>query len=478
MSSDSHHVSDGLSRAWHARIPLPDAPLNRLYNELAAIVVLVPVLMLASFVNGFPIIFYDTGAYVLEGFQHIFIAERSTVYSLFLKYAGGPQSLWYVAFVQCVIVAFVMVEFARSLKPQLSLWTFLIIGLILTLATGLPWYAAQIEPDCFVAVTAMAIYLLAFHIRDLGFVRSVLLVLCAAFAASTHSSHMGLALGLLAVLIVARLAAMFVRVQGFPKPSVWAPMASCALAFAIVFACNYQFTHNIFFSKAGSIFLEARMMQDGLIKPVLDTDCPGAAYKICPYKDNLPPRADAYLWEEKISPFSRLGGFRKLEEESAHLAALSLWRYPVSNAAWAGIDTLLEFFAVATGDGIEPQEWVLDREFQKTIPHQMDGYTHAYQQRGDIWFLPLNFLHVPIAVLSIVGIYLLFRRAWRSGDWNSATLPAFVLIALLGNAFICGVFSGPHSRYQSRLVWLPTFVLLLAASSGTEIFPRRRTKTA
>jgi hypothetical protein len=55
--------------------------------------------------------------------------------------------------------------------------------------------------------------------------------------------------------------------------------------------------------------------------------------------------------------------------------------------------------------------------------------------------------------------------------------PAFILIALLGNAFICGVFSGPHSRYQSRLVWLPTLVLLLAASSGTEIFPRRRAKT-
>ncbi|MEI9932224.1 MAG: hypothetical protein WDM89_17190 [Rhizomicrobium sp.] len=62
--------------------------------------------------------------------------------------------------------------------------------------------------------------------------------------------------------------------------------------------------------------------------------------------------------------------------------------------------------------------------------------------------------------------------------WNNAVLPAFVLIALLGNAFICGVFSGPHSRYQSRLVWLPTFVLLLAASSGTEIFQRKRKETA
>src|SRR6201999_169599 len=232
--------------------------------------------MLAAFVNGFPIIFYDSGAYVLEGFAHIFIPERSTVYSLFLKYAGGPESLWYVALVQCVIVAFVMTEFVRALKPQLSLWTFLIIGLILTLATGLPWYAAQIEPDCFVAVTAMAIYLLAFHARDLGFVRGALLALCAAFAAATHSSHMGLAVGLLVALIAMRFAAMIFRAENLPKPALFAPFASCVLAFAIVLPCNYDFTHKVFFSKSGSVFLEARMMQDGLIKPVLDADCPSA----------------------------------------------------------------------------------------------------------------------------------------------------------------------------------------------------------
>ena len=123
--TDSHQASEGLWRAWHGRIPLPDAPLKNPLNEMAAIAALVPILMLASFVNGFPIIFYDTGAYILEGFQHIFIAERSPVYSLFLKYAGGPQSLWYIAFVQCAITAFVMTEFVRALKPRLSLchWT-------------------------------------------------------------------------------------------------------------------------------------------------------------------------------------------------------------------------------------------------------------------------------------------------------------------------------------------------------------------
>src|SRR5262249_52488676 len=162
--------------------------------------------------------------------------ERSPVYSLFLKYAGGPESLWYVAFVQCAIVAFAMTEFARALKPQLSLWTFLAIGFVLTLVTGLPWYAAQIEPDCFTAVTALALYLLAFHTRDLGLVRSILMVLCAGFSAATHTTHLGLAVGLLIVLVALRLAGLVWR--NLPRPSILIPAASCALALAILLAGN------------------------------------------------------------------------------------------------------------------------------------------------------------------------------------------------------------------------------------------------
>jgi hypothetical protein len=465
-------VLDGrLSPGWRFAAALPAASLSRVRYELLAIALLVPILMIAAFGNGFPIIFYDTGAYVLQGFDHVFIAERSPVYSLFLKYAGGPQSLWYVAFVQCAIVAFAMTEFARVLKPQLSLWNFLLIGFVLSLATGLPWYAAQIEPDCFTAVTPLAIYLLAFHGRQLGFVRGTLMVLCAAFSAATHTTHLGIAFGLLVVLTMVRFAGFFWR--ALPRPGILLTLASCTLALALVLAGNYEFTRQVFVSRAGSVFLAARMMQDGLIKPVLDDDCPNAGYRMCSYKDHLPARADAWLWEERVSPFSHTGGFRKWGPESSELIAASLTRYPFANAAWAGADTILQFFAVATGDGIVPQEWVLDPEFRKTIPAQMRDYTSAYQQRGDLWFLPLNLVHVPVALASIGVLFWLLWRAVRAGRWKEATLPAFVLIALLGNAILCGVFSGPHYRYQSRMMWWPALTVVLLSFEAIPALRRR-----
>lgn len=42
-------------------------------------------------------------------------------------------------------------------------------------------------------------------------------------------------------------------------------------------------------------------------------------------------------------------------------------------------------------------------------------------------------------------------------------LAATVSTALLGNALICGMISGPHDRYGARMVWIATLVVLTAA---------------
>ncbi len=43
-----------------------------------------------------------------------------------------------------------------------------------------------------------------------------------------------------------------------------------------------------------------------------------------------------------------------------------------------------------------------------------------------------------------------------------AGLLAAVLLAVLVNALVTGGLSGPHARYQSRVMWLPTLAALLA----------------
>jgi hypothetical protein len=63
----------------------------------------------------------------------------------------------------------------------------------------------------------------------------------------------------------------------------------------------------------------------------------------------------------------------------------------------------------------------------------------------------------------MLGLLVLLGYALANRRLDDLTLLAStVTLALLGNAFICGVISGPHDRYGARMVWVATFVVLMA----------------
>lgn len=83
----------------------------------------------------------------------------------------------------------------------------------------------------------------------------------------------------------------------------------------------------------------------------------------------------------------------------------------------------------------------------------------------------MNRVHVPVALGSMLIVALLFAYGlWRRRRDDLTLLAGTVTLALLGNAVICGVISGPHDRYGARLVWIATFVVLIAA---TRMFGQR-----
>ncbi|HEY8699249.1 MAG TPA: hypothetical protein VIM02_16715 [Rhizomicrobium sp.] len=438
-------------------------PLSSPSGELAGILLLWPLLLIVSLWNGFPLIFYDTGAYIFEGFGNRFVAERSPVYSLFLVFTGGGWSLWLVVLVQAALTAFVMVETARCVAPRMHLGLLAAIGGALVLLTGLPWYAGQIEPDCLTALVVLSLYLLAFYAGRLGTWRTVALVAIAALATGAHPSHLGLAAGLVAVLAVYELTIRFHRAASWPRANLTLPVVSAVLGFALVFAGNYHFTRHVFISKAGPVFVFARMLQDGLVKDLLNDTCPESHYALCAYRNALPDRADKWLWGPR-TPFLALHRFDGTENESERIVLDSLKRYPLLNLGLALRDSIQQFMTFRTGDQIEPQQWVLYPDFHTYIPGQLRAYASARQQKGGIDFRPVNAVHEPIGWLALAFLVAMLAMAWREKDAKSAALLGFVLAALLGNAVICGALSNPHARYQSRLIWVPAFALILLAS--------------
>ena len=89
----------------------------------------------------------------------------------------------------------------------------------------------------------------------------------------------------------------------------------------------------------------------------------------------------------------------------------------------------------------------------------------ARQQADPFDVEPLNVVHLPVAYFSLAALALamLLRRRLGLSDRTYA-LCLVLLAALAANAIICGVFSHPVDRYQSRLVLLAPFVVAIIAA--------------
>jgi hypothetical protein len=264
--------------------------------EAAAILLLVPITLAVAFWNGFPIIFYDTGAYLLEGLGRVFLAERSPVYSLLLDYGGARSSLWLIAFFQGALTAFVLIETARATAPRMSLLGAVAAGVCLVVFTGMPGYVGQIEPDCFAALAVLSLYLLAFRHEVINGRRAHALTAIAALSVAVHPSHLILGVGLVLAVLVYRGLRRVAGANSRPDARVLQPVVSCVFGFCLIVAANYELTGSAFVSRSGPAFVFARLLQDGIVMRLLDDTCPQSHYKLCAYKDALPRTADLLIW--------------------------------------------------------------------------------------------------------------------------------------------------------------------------------------
>jgi len=458
-------------RAWRMAAMLPVSDIRA---EIACVVALVPILLLVALWNGFPITFFDTGAYVLQGLAFKFIPERAASYSLFLRFMDIRESLWLAAAAQSLLSAFVIVQFARAQRPGLPSWQVVALGFGLVFLTGAGWYIGQIEPDCFTPLAAIALYLLTFKLRELGSARAAAVAVIGAFAVSAHPSNLGMAAGLAFSIAVAAIIASRFRGTTVPEIAVKWPLAAFTGGVGIVLACNFALTGQVFLSRSGPVFFTARLIQDGVVKRVLDDDCATAHFRLCAYRDSLPPTADDWLWADDSS-FNKLGRFKGMEAESQQLVRESLTHYPlqvVTRSLWNGLD---QFAMFRTGDGVGPQRREQNWLFAGFLRSQQIEYLRARQEAGGFPLLAINVVHVGLATLALAILAFAAWHAFRRRDWRALALPAFVLLALACNAFVCGAISGPHDRYQGRMIWIaPLTVALLPRDELRKILKARQ----
>lgn len=415
-------------------------------------------LMLAPAIwNGFPIIFPDTGGYFTAPMVQHMANGRSALYGLFLI-LGIPLAFWPSVIAQAALMAWLFIVTLRV--NGLGGRPYLALGLValLCVGTSLPWFAGQLMPDILFPAAALSLYLLAYADTALARWERWLLGAVIAFAMASHMAAAGMA-----VALIAAMALTHIRRLCLSRARLTLAAASVAAGIVLCPVSNALLTGSFAFTPGGSSFLFGRLVEDGVVTRYLEDHCPDPAIRLCDYKDEIQEDADSWLWWG-ASPLYKMGGWEAYEPEAARIIHDTLTEYLLMHAATAFHAAVAQFFSFQTEVGIDdngPTRWA----FEEFIPKLYPALLAARQQAEPFDVEPLNVLHLPVAYLSLALMVLAmtFRRRLGLSD-RSYALCLILLAALAANAVICGVFSHPVDRYQSRLVLLAPFVVAIVAA--------------
>jgi hypothetical protein len=408
-----------------------------------------------AFWNGYPLVFADTGTYLGQALLVYLGWDRPAFYSVFLHGLHWRLSLWPPVLAQGVIAAHLLALSLRVLdRPGPA--PLLACAVALAVLTGLPWFASQLMPDIFTGLTVLVLWLLAFGRDRLGRLELAWLLLLATIGIAVHLTHLPLALGLAVVAGGLAWARQGARVAAGVVARLVLPALVAAVA---TVGLNAAAHGRAALSPFGSVFLAARLIEDGPALRVIEAQCPQSGWRICTVRDRLPEPANIFLWEPDRPLWAVLGGAKAWAPEAGEIVAAAIAQHP-SEVLAAGLgNAASQFTLLGTGDGLQPWRGVPGPEplVARFFPRELVAFRESRQYEGSLAEDARRIapLHV---VLAWIGLLMLPAVALRRFAHPPAmALCVMVLAAAVGNALLTGALSGPNERYQARLAWLCAF---------------------
>jgi hypothetical protein len=354
-----------------------------------------------------------------------------------------------------------------------SPWTVVYVVVGIAVTSGVAVFVSKIMPDAWAAPAVISLHLLAWHSDRLGALERAGMAAIVVLAGAFHMATLALLLALSILHAVAWVLARKARAGWvgilYSSGAAWAGLAAL-LAADLVVAGRFMIT------PGGDVFLFARLTESGIVGKVLDAECPRKDWLLCKFKNSRPPTANGFLWADD-SPLYKIGGWDdpRAKREIESIIAQSVRTYPFDHVETAITLAARQLVTVGIGNSsarIDSRHavWTIGRY----APWLAHAYESARQQHGDIDLSKWSqWVVAPLSIAGLCALPLVAMFSWRRGYCREAMLPAMVLLALLVNAAVCGVFSGPSGRYQARVAWLSTFASILTLAAAGSARGRR-----
>lgn len=468
------HAAPSITPRFVATDNVREIGLSALAIAAAAALLAAPALL-----NGYPLLYWDSADYIEMPFTGEVPVWRTASYVLLTALAKPTGTLWTAVAVQCGLIAYILHEVLATLTPARPWRTLVPVTLGLSALTALPWFTSQLMADGFTGVLVLGMATLAFWRTDNGSARRLGLAAALALAMAVHTSHVAVAGGIVLALLALRGLGQLGPWRWL-RPRVLLPSLVIGLGILIAVTANWSLTGRTFLSQSTGSLMLARLVQDGIAKRYLDAVCPGGAkLRMCRVRNRLPGNANAFLWFP--GPFYEIGGWsRAVQDEARFIVQDSLRLLPVEHVKAALRLTLEQLLMVRTGDGVVNLDTIhagdsietdpfMPRVIGRYFPGDLAAYM-ASHQRDNPDFTWINHVHVPVAAAGLALCLTVLIAGIARRDRVAAGVALITVLAVLGNAFVCGALSNPNHRYQARVAW----ATLVAGGIGASSLWRRR----
>ncbi len=419
-------------------------------STLLAILAGAGLLAWPALVNGYPILFSDTGGLLDMGMAGDMGWDKPWVYGPFLALTSLGVSLWGAVAAQGLLMSG-MLWLAQSVAGAVRPARHIALCALLAAATAAPWFTALLMPDVFTPLVVLSLFVLAY---GPGRVRQGALAWAGGVgtvAIAAHLSHLILAAGVVA-------AAGLLR-----RRLPWRPALPLAAALAFLLGSNLVGNGVLAVSPYGSVFALSRLIGDGPGRAYVDAACPAAGWRICAWRGRLPADSDEFLWHPHGPVWADGFGPIRYAPEAAKLVPAIIAAQPGAVMRAAASNTLRQIGLVRVGDALTALHLdvaVLPRLELFFPSWEAAAYRASFQAADRLGGVAAPFapLHVAILLAGIAGSL----RAAVAQRGPVQGLAVLILVGLLANAAATGALSGPHDRYQARIAWLVVLPPLLA----------------
>ncbi len=410
--------------------------------------------------------------------SHTQMASRSAVYGIFLYALETAGTLWLVAVAQALAVAWVVAALWRAAVPGRPRAGALLVIAGLALLTPLPFFTGFAMPDIFAGVAAVAAVLLLIYPdrfgRGEGWGLAVLLV----FAMAVHTSH----ILMMTIMLVVGGGALLAR-RG-ERRTLLRRLGGLFAAIVVAVALNSLYGIGIRLTSGEPLrnqpFLTARLLADGPGRDYLRHACAaGERYALCRFAHKPLADSEDILWSDLpatgVFMLSDYTTRMKLEDQEGRFVLGTLAYAPLGQLAASLGNWGRQLAMVFVDDPVrDPAFYLTDPYWRQTnLPPMIArvarcGPRHD-QCRSRLTVPVSKAWHGAVAVGALAAVAAGFARG------GTARLPrrliaasAFLIGAVLVNAAVCGILSGPFARYQARIVWLVPLVAIVLFAGRRE----------